>query len=208
MSTFKLTYFDSPGRAEPIRVALHMSGIAFEDVRLKFPQFIEGKARGDFPLGSVPVLEIDGHKVVQTGAILRYIARIGDTTLYPSDPAVALAVDSALDTLNDTLSSAMLPSLFERDPVKKLAMRVELAAGPLARAYRYIEGLIERTGGPFIGGEHLSIADLVLAGQVQQIRSGGLDGLSAATLAPYPRISAMADAYEADPRVIRYQSKG
>jgi glutathione S-transferase len=207
MPTLRLSYFDSAGRAEPIRNALRISGIPFEDRRLKFPEFVELRASGAFPLGSVPVLEVDGLRIAQTAAILRYVARIGDTTLYPTDPLAALRVDSALDSLNDTLSGAMLPSLFERDPAKKLAMRAELAAGPMARVFGYIESLLEQSGGPFVGGQTMSIADLVLAAQVLQIRSGILDGLSAENLAPYPRLSAVADAYLADPRVVALGKK-
>lgn len=198
MPSLVLTYFDGPGRAEPIRVALRRSGLSFEDRRLKYPEFAEAKARGDFPLGSVPVLSVDGVAIVQTGAILRYIARIGDTTLYPTDPFAALLVDSVLDTFNDTLSNAMLPSLFERDMAKKLAMRAELLKGPIAKAYSYVEGLLANSGGPFVGGQHVSIADLVVAAGVLQIRSGSLDGISEADLAAWPRVLALADAYLAD----------
>lgn len=207
MPVLQLTYFDAPGRAESIRVALHMGGLAFTDNRLKFPQFVEARARGDLPLGSVPMLEVDGVPVVQTAAILRYVARIGDTSLYPSDPWAALLVDSALDTLNDTLSHAMLPSLFERDPAKKLAMRAELAAGPMTRVLTYVEGLIARSGGPFVAGATLSIADIVVALQVRQIQSGHLDGLDGALLEPYPRILALTDAYGKDPRVLAYLAR-
>lgn len=207
MPTLKLTYFDSPGRAEPIRVALHLGGLAYEDHRLKFPQFVEAKTRGDFPLGSVPVFEVDGVAIPQTAAILRYVARIGDRSLYPQDPWAALLVDSALDSLNDTLSHAMLPSLFERDPAKKLAMRAELAAGPLARVFGYLEGLVAHAGGPFIAGATMSIADVAIALQIVQIRKGGLDGLDAATLAPYPRLGALTDAFLADPRIVAYNAR-
>lgn len=201
MPTIALTYFDSPGRAEPIRVALRISGLPFEDRRLKFPDFMAAKAGGSLPLGQVPVLEVDGVRITQTGAILRYVARIGDSSLYPSDPWAALLVDSAIDTMNDTLSHLLLPSLFERDPQKKLAMRAELAAGPLPPVLRYVEGLVERSGGPFVAGAAMSIADLVVAVQVQQIRSGGLDGLNTAHLEPFPRLLALADAYLAEPRI-------
>lgn len=201
MPTLELTYFDSPGRAEPIRVALRLAGLPFQDIRLKFGEFTEAKARGDFPLGAVPMLEVDGVRIVQTGAILRYVARVGDPSLYPSDPWAALVVDSVVDSLNDTLSHAMLPSLFERDPAKKLAMRAEVAAGPMARVFGYVESLIERSGGPFVAGADLSIADILVAQQVLQIRSGRLDGLDEATLAPYPRMRALAAAYLAHPRI-------
>lgn len=207
MSSLRLTYFDSPGRAEPIRVALRISGLPFEDNRLKFPEYAEAKARGDFPLGFVPVLEVDGVRVCQTAAILRYVAKIGDRSLYPSDPWAALLVDSALDTFNDTLSHAMLPSLFERDMEKKLAMRAELAAGPLARACAYVDGLVARSGGPFVGGADLSVADLVVAQQVLAIRRGVLDGLSTAHLEAWPRLAALTDAYLADPRVLALAAK-
>ena len=201
MTAIVLSYFDSPGRAEPVRIALRLAGLAFTDRRLSYPAFAEAKAAGAFPLGSVPVLEVDGHVFTQTGAMLRFAARSGASWLYPSDPAAALRVDSALDTFNDTLSHALTPSLFERDPARKLEMRAAFAAGPMARGYAYVEGLIALGGGGYIGGAEPSIADLVMAHQVESIRAGGLDGLTEAHLAAYPRIVAAADALRADARV-------
>jgi glutathione S-transferase len=202
MPNLQLTYFDSPGRAEPVRIALRMAGVPFEDHRLKFPEFAALKAAGGLPLGSVPVLTVDGQKITQTAAMLRYAARIGHADLVPSDPWLALIVDSALDTFNDTLSHALLPSLFERDPEKKLAMRQTFAAGPLKLAYTYVEGLIALHEGPFLVGAQLTIADLVLAMQVAQIRGGHLDGIDASVLAPYPNVLRLAAATLEDPRVV------
>lgn len=201
MPQLKLSYFDGPGRAEPIRVALRMAGLPFEDERLNHQQFVEKKQEGAFPLGSVPVLEVDGVVIVQTSAILRYVARLGQTDLYPTDPFRALLVDSALDTLNDTLSHALTPSLFERDLEKKLAMRAELVRGPMRLAYGYLARLVKTSGGPFIAGAQLSIADLVLAAQILQIEAGKLDGINSEHLAEYPGLIALKDAYMADPRV-------
>lgn len=121
--------------------------------------------------------------------------------LYPSDPTAALAVDSVLDSFNDTLSHALLPSLFERDMTKKLAMRAEVAKGPMAAVFGFTEKTLARTGGPFVGGKELSIADIVIAQQVLQISAGKLDGIASDFLAEYPRIGALTDAYLADPRV-------
>jgi len=207
MPSIELTYFDSPGRAEAIRIALFMGGVAFKDHRFKFPEFGEARSRGDFPLGSVPVLTVDGVKIAQTSAILRYAAKIGDQSLYPADPWAALLVDSALDSFNDTLADALVPSLFERDPAKKLAMRAEFAAGPMKRVLAYCEGLLERSGGPFFAGATLSIADLVVALQLLQIRAGGLDGLDAGMLAPYARLGALVEAYGKDSRVQAYAAR-
>ena len=56
MPQLKLNYFDfHGGRAEPVRLALHIGGIAFEDHRFTFPEFAE--FRKTTPFGQVPTLE-------------------------------------------------------------------------------------------------------------------------------------------------------
>ena len=207
MPKLKLTYFDAPGRAESVRIALALADLPFEDRRLKFPEFAALKAEGVFPLGSVPVLEVDGLTLTQTGAMLRYVARLGAPDLYPADALKALIVDSALDTFNDTLSNALLPSMYERDVDRKLALRAEFAAGPLVKACAYVEGLIARSGGPFLLGATLSIADIVVALQIRQVQSGNLDGLGPEALEPYPRLVALAEACFAEPRVAAYHAR-
>ena len=202
MPTLKLTYFNAAGRAEPIRIALRIGGLAFEDHRLDYAGFGAAKASGALPLGSVPMLEIDGVAFVQTAAMLRWAARAGDASLYPADPLQALQVDSALDSFNDTLSAALVPSMFERDPERKLAMRADIVAGPMKRVFTYIEALLARSGGPFVAGAALSIADLVIALQVEAIQKGTLDGITTEHLAAYPGVVALTAATLADPRVV------
>jgi len=204
MPTLQLTYFDSPGRAEPIRVALFLAKIPFEDRRIKFPEFTALREQGVFPLGSVPVLSVDGTSIVQTAAILRYVARLGAPQLYPTDAYAGLIVDSVLDTFNDTVSHALTPSLFERDPAKKLEMRAAFVSGMMAKACTYVEGLIQ---GPFLTGDSLSIADIVLGETVRQYRSGTLDGITAEALAPYPKLRALGDAYAAHPLILEYRKR-
>jgi glutathione S-transferase len=159
------------------------------------------------PLGSVPVMDVDGLRLTQTGAMLRYVGRLSNTGLYPTDPFEAFVVDSCVDTFNDTVSNALTPSMFERDMAKKLEMRVGFVAGPLTQACRYVEGLIARSGGPFLLGQTLTIADLLIASQVLTIQSGRLDGITADVLAPYPLLRGVAEAYVAHPRIQAYQSK-
>lgn len=178
-----------------------MAGLPFEDERLKYPEFAEKKQQGALPLGSVPVLEVDGVAITQTSAMLRYVAHLSKSELYPGEAFQALLVDSALDTMNDTLSHALSPSLFERDMEKKLAMRADFVRGPMRAAYGYLEGLVKMSGGPFIAGAELSIADLVIAAQILQIESGKLDGVTPQHLSEYPRLVALKDAYLADARI-------
>jgi len=207
MPNLELTYFNAPGRAEPVRIALFLAGLPFTDHRVDFPGFGALKASGALPLGSVPVLDVDGQRFAQTGAMLRYIARVGQSDLYPSDAYEAFLVDTCVDTLNDTLSNALGPSMFERDSAKKLEMRAAFVAGPLTLGCRYIEGLIARSGGPFLLGERLTIADLVIANQILQLDSGRIDGISTETTAPYPRMRALTAAYLEHPRIVAYQAK-
>lgn len=207
MPALKLTYFDAPGRAESVRIALFIAGVPFEDHRLTFPQFGALKAEGTLPLGSVPVLEVDGFTMTQTSAMLRYAARLADTGLYPTDPLQAFITDSALDTFNDTLSNALGPSMREPDMEKKLAMRKAFVAGPFTASFRYVESLLERSEGPFLIGKDLTIADLVIGPNILQIRSGGLDGIGPETLTPYPRLCALGEAFLAHPHIVAYHQR-
>lgn len=207
MPKFKLSYFNMPGRAEPVRVAFFLSDVPFEDHRIAYPEFGAMKASGALPLGSVPVLEVDGLVMPQAGAMLRYVAKLGNAGLYPTDPTDAFIVDSTLDCFNDTLSSAMAPTYRENDLEKRIEMRRAVVAGPLTKILAHTEKLIERSGGPFLLGKTMSIADLVIASQVFGMRSGALDGLTGDDLNDFPRINALADAYAADPRIIAYQSR-
>ena len=57
MSKPRLIYFDAPvSRGEECRLALHLAGIDFEDVRIKFADWPALKER--MPYGSLPVLEL------------------------------------------------------------------------------------------------------------------------------------------------------
>ena len=59
MSKPKLIYFDAPvSRGEECRLALHLAGIDFEDVRIKFEAWPGMKA--GTPYGAMPILELPG----------------------------------------------------------------------------------------------------------------------------------------------------
>src|ERR1700733_14290057 len=63
MSKPKLFYFDAPvSRGEECRLALHLAGVDFEDVRLKRPEWLEMKPK--MPFRSVPVLEMPGRPML------------------------------------------------------------------------------------------------------------------------------------------------
>merc|ERR1719210_2105038 len=65
----RLTYLDIKGVAEPVRLALFIGGLPFEDRRVSYEQILE------LPCGQVPVLEIDGEAFAQSMALLRWAGR-------------------------------------------------------------------------------------------------------------------------------------
>jgi glutathione S-transferase len=79
----KLIYFDAPvSRGEDCRLALHVAGVDFEDVRLKREEWMAFKPTA--PFGAVPVLEMLGQPpLAQSNAILVLIGRLHG--LHPQD---------------------------------------------------------------------------------------------------------------------------
>ncbi|KAL4675833.1 hypothetical protein H8959_009978 [Pygathrix nigripes] len=71
----KLHYYNARGRMESIRWLLAAAGVEFEEKFLKSAEDLD-KLRNDGCLmfQQVPMVEIDGMKLVQTRAILNYIA--------------------------------------------------------------------------------------------------------------------------------------
>ena len=83
MSRLRLVYFDFAGsRGEECRIALHLAGIDFEDVRVKSDEWPAMKI--NTPFGAMPVLEIPGKApLAHSNAILVFIGR--QHRLHPAD---------------------------------------------------------------------------------------------------------------------------
>ncbi|KAM3574262.1 hypothetical protein VYU27_003827 [Nannochloropsis oceanica] len=79
--SLRLIYFNFGGRAEAIRLALHVGSVEFEDIRITEREFRQQKSEGKYPFGSVPVLEVDGVVYAQSVGILRYVGRLADKPL-------------------------------------------------------------------------------------------------------------------------------
>ena len=73
-----------------VRIALNLKGIAYQAVQV---DLVAGDQRGAEyralnPLGLIPLLEIDGHRLSQSLAIIDYLdGRFPDPPLLPADPA-------------------------------------------------------------------------------------------------------------------------
>ncbi len=77
MSIYKLHCFGQSGNAYKVALYLNCSGLEWEPV---FVDFMNGATRDlawramNNPMGEVPVLEVDGRRLTQSGAILSYLA--------------------------------------------------------------------------------------------------------------------------------------
>lgn len=170
MSDYKLTYFDiDGGRGEPVRIALHAAGIAFEDIRWSFPEF--GENRGSLRFNAVPTIEISGNAYTQSNAISRYVGKTAG--LYPEDPLQALYCDEVLEALED-LTHYMVQTFGLQGEALKEA-REALMNGRLSVFLKGLDELLSRGGGSYFADQRLTIADLKMYVQMKGLRSGNLE---------------------------------
>ena len=163
----RLLYLDIKGLAEPIRLALSLSGYSFEDARLSYEDVAALRATGALPFGQVPVLEIDGVPHAQAGALLRWAG--GGAGLYPA--RLQLQIDAALELLSDVrtaLRPAWYGSALGRHPITgALFDGAQLSAGQracvaeslndaiLPTRFAQLEAALRRSGGPYLCGEQV-----------------------------------------------------
>ncbi len=203
MTQFKLTYFDiDGGRGEPIRLALHIGGIEFEDVRLTFSEFSE--ARQSFRFHALPVLEIDGRPVTQSTSLARFVGK--KVGLYPTDDLQALYCDEAMDACED-LSHAIGNTFGLKDDELKQA-REELVQGPLATYIKGLDGLLARGGGQFFADGCMTVADLKVFVQTRALAKGVLDHVPTDIVEGLaPSLAAHRDRITNDPRITAYYAR-
>eukprot|EP00803_Ostreobium_quekettii_P006244 evm.model.scf_131.2 EVM.evm.TU.scf_131.2 scf_131:15187-15813(-) len=200
--SLKLIYFDFPGRAEVIRLALFVGGLDFEDVRLTREQFLAEKA--DLPFGLLPVLEVDGERISQSLAILRYVGRLSG--LFPADPLAAFRCDEIVQAFED-LFDKLRPSMYETDVKKRAAMRAVLAEETIPDWSRRLEGIVRVRGTRYCAGEELTVADLMLSGFWNWVQDGALEGVGPNALEGCPMAAEIAHRVAGHPKVKEYRER-
>lgn len=109
--TMKLAYWDIRGLAQPIRLLLEYTGTKYEDkfyVCGEAPKFdkscwFDEKATLGMDFPNLPYLEDEGRKIVQSNAIMRYIARKHNLCGKKEDEKVRVDIleNQAMDTRNN-----------------------------------------------------------------------------------------------------------
>jgi prostaglandin-H2 D-isomerase / glutathione transferase len=182
MTKAKLIYFDAPvSRGEECRLALHLAGIEFEDVRIDGAAWPAMKERT--PYGGLPVLELPGHApLAHSNAILVLIGRRHG--LHPADDFEAARHEGMMQHVED-LRAVVAPTIRMGDAEKKAA-REAIVAGFLPAWARSAEKNI--CAGPFFGGAKLHVVDLKLHMAVRWFIGGKVDHIPATIFDVHPKL--------------------
>jgi len=199
----KLVYFDIEGAAEPVRLALALANIPFEDSRVKFPDWPQLKPT--LPYQQMPVLYVDDAETprTQSGAMLRWVATLNpEKNLYPTgklyevEEAIGLVADLNR-AWSPCLYVAMRPENFghpegfqSTDAGKECSkkMREKFIANELPKYLKYLADMIDKNGGKFLCGDEPTIADCNAVPQLRGFTRGHIDHVPVDALNVEPRI--------------------
>jgi glutathione S-transferase len=202
MTKPRLIYFDAPvSRGEECRLALHLAGVPFEDVRIKREDWPALKPTT--PFGSVPVLEMPGHPpLAQSNAILVLIGR--QYGLHPQDAFEAARHEAMMCHVED-LRGIVGPTIRITDEAEKKKAREALATSFLPTWGEKTEKQIG--DGPFFAGAKLHVVDLKVYMAVRWFAGGKVDHIPATIFAAFPKLMRVHDAVGDDARVKSWGAK-
>ncbi|KAM6366009.1 uncharacterized protein FN964_002416 [Alca torda] len=155
----RLTYLNGRGRMEPVRWLLAAAGVEFEEIFLETREQYEKLIKdGVLMFQQVPLVEIDGMKMVQTRAILSYIA--GKHNLYGKDLKERALIDMYVEGITDLMQMILVfpfspPEAKEKniDSIKERATN---------RYFPVFEKVLKQHGQDFLVGNKFSWADVQL----------------------------------------------
>ena len=208
-----LYYFKIPfWRAEVTRLALFIGGIPFNDYRVEGKEIDDLKATGLLPnkkiapFKQLPVLDVDGKIVAQTGAIARFCGKLAD--LYPkNNDFEAAQIDQIIDTAQDINYLVTLSSRDKEKERLELARKI-LATKHLPKWFQFLENLLEKNNkSNFFVGKKISIADLAIWRLLGWLTSGLLDGVPTDILEPYERLKKLREEVYNHPKVHEWMIK-
>jgi prostaglandin-H2 D-isomerase / glutathione transferase len=203
MPQLKLSYFDMHGgRGEPVRLALAIGGVAFEDHRFTFPQFAGVRQTTSF--GQVPVMYVDGVQVTQSDSLLRYAGKLAG--LYPSDPLQALLCDEVVYVVEE--ANVKLGPTFRMSGEEQKTARLALVNGSMPVYLGWLQTQLLARGGEYFADNRLTVADLKVFVDVRGLNSGHLDHVPTDLVEKVaPALNAHMQRIAATPAVAQYYAK-
>jgi len=219
--SIKLTYFGIQGVAEKVRLALHIGGIPFEDVRVAFPDWAALKPKT--PYGQLPIMSVDGaEELAQSGAMVRYAGRLAQekgVPLYDTSSSEALLkIEEALGFVSDIQKAwmfavyvGMKPGLFghptgegvDNAPIIQ-KVRETFVKDNLPPWMDLLSKKLKANGDGFLCGSQVTIADCDLVPTLSRMMSGGVDYVPTTCLDAWPDVKAYTERFMALPAVAAY----
>ena len=196
-------------RAEVLRVSLFIKDIPFEDVRVSREEFIHMIKTGFLPNGKrspfhqLPVIEVDGEIIGQTGAIARYCGKISN--LYADDMLKAAKIDQIIDAATD-ITNVVSPTIREKDEEKKMEDRKVLVNKLLPRWFRYLENLLSEDDSTWFV-EKMTIADIAMWRLLGWLTSGIIDGIPTSIIDDFPKLKNIHHQVHTHPKVQEWMLK-
>ncbi|XP_069091904.1 glutathione S-transferase 3-like [Pleurodeles waltl] len=153
----KLFYFNGRGRMESIRWLLAAAGVEFDEVFIQTREQYE-KLLPDLLFEQVPMVEMDGVKMVQSRAIQSYIA--AKYNLYGKDIKERLLIDMYVEAAAELMMMIVPTAFLDTDERNK---RIELLRKrATGRYFPVFEKVLKDHGQDFLVGNKLSWADVHL----------------------------------------------
>ncbi|XP_076432915.1 glutathione S-transferase A2-like [Peromyscus maniculatus bairdii] len=195
-----LHFFNSRGRMECIRWLLAAAEVEFEEKFIERPEDLE-KLRKDGKLmfEQVPMVEIDGMTLVQTRAILNYIATKYD--LYGKDVKERALIDMYTEGILDL--NEMILRMVICHPHQKEAKISMIKDRTKNRYLPAFEKVLKSHGQDYLVGNRLTRVDIHLLELLLYIEE-----LDSSLLSPFPLLKALKGRLSSLPNVKKFLQPG
>ncbi len=157
------------------------------------------------PLGKVPVLEHDGHYIIESAAISRYLSRLNEHRLYATDPLQAAHIDGVMDMLichvgpqagTHFWQEVIRPGFFKEPTDTAMVDGAKLLLGSVLPA---LDAFLSDT--EFLCGDEVTLADTTAFPYFRVQESTSMD------ISEYPHLMRWYKAFAARPSVQRLLDK-
>ena len=137
-------------------------------------------------------------------AIARICGKLGG--MYPEDIIEAGRVDQIIIAV-ENINALLSPSMREKDPVKKKAMRQELTSNELPKYLGYLQDVFDTNNAEWFVGSDMTTADLAVWSLLGWIASGVIDDISVEVIRPFDGLVRLYNEINKNPRIREWKIK-